>query len=456
MNPEFQRNLWLELSPRRITLMVVLLALAFFAAAVTTTQDAAMVGTLPGTAEFLYYVIVVVWGTRNAAMAVVGEIRDRTWDMQLLSSIDPGAMTWGKLFGATIYNWLGGAICLAVMLTEKAAHVGALPAFFDLVYFIAVGVISQAAAFLASLIAIRRRQRHSRLDIFIYQAVGLAAAVAVYAIWSVVDPAGSILLHKTAVDTVVWWGRTVDTRGFLLASLAVFTAWTLLACYREMRLELKMQNGTLVWLAFLAFIGIYVAGFDAWLTSDRSVAGWDSLSLRLGLAATTYVVLTYVMVVLEPKDRVHLRWLGAQITSGRIGAAWSGLQAWMTAYLAAMLCSIALLVWLHQLRPGDMEQPALLAAVLGFLTRDVSIFVLMRSLPGRRRGDLAALAILFALYVLAPAIFKGVGLNSLLMLFFPQPTTPLWMSPVVAWAEGIAVASFALGRVALSRSPARA
>ena len=91
---------------------------------------------------------------------------------------------------------------------------------------------------------------------------------------------------------------------------------------------------------------------------------------------------------------------------------------------------------------------------LGFLTRDVSIFVLMRSLPGRRRGDLAALGILFALYVLAPAIFKGVGLNSLLMLFFPQPTSPLWMSPALAWAEGIALASFALGRVALSRKPA--
>ena len=79
-----------------------------------------------------------------------------------------------------------------------------------------VGVISQAASFLASLIAVRRRQAHSRLDIFIYQAVGLAAAVAVYTIWGIVDPAGSVLLHKTASDTILWWGRTFDTRSFLL------------------------------------------------------------------------------------------------------------------------------------------------------------------------------------------------------------------------------------------------
>jgi hypothetical protein len=452
MNPEFQRNLWLELTPRRITLMIVLPALAFFAAAVSGDKDYG-----PGhVAQLLYYAIVVVWGTRNAALAVVGEIRERTWDMQLLSSIAPGAMTWGKLFGATVYNWFGGAICLAVMTSGTIAHAGAAAALIDFVYFLAVGAISQAAAFLASLVAIRRRQSHSRLDIFIYQMVGLAAAMAVYSIWSIADPAGSILFHKTASDTVVWWGRIVDTRGFLLVSLAVFTAWTLLACYREMRLELKMKNGTLVWLSFLVFIGVYVAGFDAWLNSDKSIAGFDAVSLRLALASTTFIVLTYLMVVLEPKDRVHLRWLGSQITSGRFSAAWNGLQTWMTAYLAAMLCSIVLLIWLHQFRPDAMEQLVLLAAVLGFLTRDVSIFVFMRSLPGRRRGDLAALAILFALYVLVPAIFKGIGLSNLLMLFFPQPTSPLWISPAVAWAEGIAAAVFAVGRIALSRSSVRA
>ena len=37
-----------------------------------------------------------------------------------------------------------------------------------------------------------------------------------------------------------------------------------------MRLELKMRNGPLVWLAFLVFIGVYVAGFDAWL-SERQI-----------------------------------------------------------------------------------------------------------------------------------------------------------------------------------------
>lgn len=452
MNPEFQRNVWIELTPRRLILMVVLLTLAFFAAAIAGGTEY----TLANTAQLLFYAIVVVWGSRNAALAVVGEIRDRTWDLQLLSSITPGAMMWGKLFGSTIYNWFGGLICLAVMLTQKASHDGVPAALIDLVYYVAIGVISQAAAFLASLVAVRRRQSHSRLDIFVYQTIGLLAGVAVYTIWSIADPAGSFLLRKVAGDTVTWWGRVLDRRGFLLLSLAVFTAWTLLGCYREMRLELKVQNGTLVWLAWLVFIGLYVAGFDAWLTNDQTVAGWDAVALRLALAGATFTALTYLMVFLEPKDRVHFRWLGSQISSGRIGAFWSGLQAWMMSYFAAVLCTVALLVWLHNNRPDIVEQPMLIAAAAGFLTRDVLIFVFMRSLPGRRRGDFAALGILFALYVLAPAIINGLGIKNLLMLFYPFPTSPVWMGPVVAWAEGVAMAVLAFGQIALSRKPVTA
>jgi len=452
MNAEFQRNVWIELTPRRLILMVVLLTLAFFASAIAGGSEY----DLASTARLLFYAIVVVWGSRNAALAVVGEIRDRTWDMQLLSSITPGAMTWGKLFGSTVYNWFGGAICLAVLEVQRATHGGIATALIDLVYFVAVGVISQAAAFLASLIAVRRRQSHSRLDIFVYQTIGLVAGVAVYTIWGLVDPANALLLHKTADDAVIWWGRAIDRRGFLLLSLAIFTAWTLLGCYREMRLELKMKNGTLVWLLWLVFIGIYVAGFDVWLSTDKTVAGWDAGSLRLALAGATFTVLTYLMVFLEPKDRVHFRWLGSQISSGRVGAFLGGLQAWMMSYIAAIVCTGVLLYWLHQSRPDLVDQLALIGAASGFLTRDVLIFVFMRSLPGRRRGDFAALGILFALYVLAPAIINGLGLQNLLMLFYPYPTSPVWMGPVVAWAEGIAMATLAFGQIALSRKPTTA
>ncbi len=133
------------------------------------------------------------------------------------------------------------------------------------------------------------------------------------------------------------------------------------------------------------------------------------MSLRLALAATLYAALTYLMVILEPKDRVHYRWLGSQLSSARLGAFLGGLQA-----LDDGLCrDRAVLGRLAGVaasgRPQSLEQCAVIAAALGFLTRDVSLFVFMRSSSRRRRGDLAALAILVALYVLAPAIVKRAG-----------------------------------------------
>jgi hypothetical protein len=449
MNPEFRRNLWLELTPRRIIFMVGILALVFFAASVTSAQYGPA-----SAARTFYMLIVVLWGTRNAALSVVGEIRDRTWDGQRLSSIGASQMTWGKLFGATIYNWFGGAICLAVMLIYGFAHNDPVSVLIDLVYLVALGLIAQSASLLASLIAVRRRQSHSRLDVFLYQLAGLIAAVVVSYIWAAVDPAGSLITGRKATEFIVWWGATFDSRPFLLMSLVLFEGWILVGCYREMRRELQMRNGPLVWLGFLAFMGLYVAGFDAWLSHGGPVAGWDVVALRLALAGSTFALLTYVMVLLEPKDRVLYRWFGSQLASGRIDRVIASLQAWMMNYTATVLVFVALIWWLQMQGGSQHEGQSLIAAGLGFVTRDVAIFVLFATLPSRRRGDFAAVIALVALYVLIPAILDGVGLRGVLAFFYPHLTQPLWLGPAVVWGEAIVAIIAATGRLALGEKSA--
>jgi hypothetical protein len=442
MNPEFRRNLWLELTPRRIVFMVAILALVFFAAGVSGDYT-------PGTAaRFLYYFIVIFWGARNAGLSVVGEIRDHTWDSQRLSSIGALQMTWGKLFGSTIYNWFGGAICLAVIAVQGFAAQSPVTVIIDLIYLVTAGLIAQSVSLLASLIAIRRRQKHSGLEVFLYQMAGIVAAVGVFYVWEAADPASAILLGRKATDFIAWWGATLDARPFLLVSLAVFAGWILTGCYREMRRELKLRNGPLVWLGFLIFIGLYVAGFDAWLSQDKETAQWSAVALRLALAATTYGLLTYLMVFLEPKDRVLYRWYGSQIGAGRIGSALGSLQAWIMSFFATLIVAVVLIVWLgaHN-QPGDYQ--AIVASGLGFLTRDVAIFVLFATLPGRRRGDFAVLATLVALYVLFPSILDGLGLHSAQMFFRPATTSPVWLGSSIAWAEAIAVLALAITRLAL-------
>lgn len=447
MGPEFRRNVWLELTPRRILFMVAILALVFFAAAVSGA------GITPYlAAETTYYLIVVVWGARHAGLSVVGEIRDHTWDLQRLSSIGAGEMAWGKLFGSTIYTWFGGAICLAVMLVYGFAHGSALPTVLDVVYYVIVGVVAQSSALLASLIAIRRRSAHSRLDVFLYQAVGLLAALAVLYLWKAADPESALLSGDRSTDFVAWWGFAISARPFLLVSLALFATWILVGCYREMRRELQMRNGPLVWLGFLAFIGFYVAGFDAWLPRDTATASSNIVALRLALAATAYAALTYVAVLLEPKDRVLYRWYASQIGSGAVGSALSGLQAWIMSWVATLVVSVVLIWWLISQGLG-ISYAVLTADCIGFLTRDVFIFVFFAAT--RHRGDFAAIVALLALYVLSPAILEGVGLNGVLPFLYPTPSHPIWLAPAVVWGEAVLMIVLASSRIALGETRAR-
>jgi len=245
---------------------------------------------------------------------------------------------------------------------------------------------------------------------------------------------------------IPWWGQRFDARGFLLISLALFAGWLLLGCYRAMRLELKVSNGPFVWLAFLVFMGVYVAGFDAWLPKNGSIPIGDAVALRLALAGTTFAILTYIMVLLEPKDRVLYRWMGAEVLKGRLARVAYVMQGWMMSCKAAFVVGICLIAWL--LHENETAGAAIIGAALGFLLRDVGIFVLLQTLPGPRRGDFAAVVTLFALYVLAPAIADGLGVKQALVLFYPQPWIPAWESPAIAWAQAIIVVVLVVSRLA--------
>ncbi len=82
-----------------------------------------------------------------------------------------------------------------------------------------------------------------------------------------------------------------------------------------------------------------------------------------------------------------------------------------------------------------LGEAALIGAGLGFVTRDVALFVLLHALPGRRRGDFTALLALFALYLLIPSILNGLG---------PRRCAGVLLSQAIR--SGVAGAGLCLGR----------
>jgi hypothetical protein len=449
MNPEFVRNLWLEATPFRLALIAGVLLLVFAA-----TSLAPGMFSSNGSALGLYFFFVVLWGTRSAALSVVGEIRERTWDGQKLSAIGPIEMVWGKLLGATVHNWFGGLICLPFILMPVARQQGMAASAIYGVILLTLGVFAQSVALLSSLTLIRRQTGNWRLDTFLCQVGGILAAFAYYALWS-----SAAAFVRSNGGTVSWWGHDFNLSSFHLTSLLLFCGWALVGCWRAMRAELRFANGPFVWLAYLLYTAIYEAGFGSWIAGQGQVRDLGGTSpaqhaatLSVALAASGLLVTTYGMAFLEPKDPVRLRWLGEQLRAKRFAKAFMALDAWMLSLGATLSVGLGLALLL--LADGavikDVPVRALALpelAVLGFLVRDVAMFVLMRRLAGGK-GDFAAVAVLGVLYCLLPVILHGSGLGGLEFLFLPSVKDTLGLGVVASWAQGLVAALLARRSVA--------
>ena len=121
INPEFRRNLWLELSPQRLVLMVSVLGI-IAALTVYLGNDLVKEGSTAHALLIVFSALGLMlaggWGSFTALASINSEVAERTWDQQRLSALSPWQMAWGKLLGASIYPWLGGLLCAAVVLVS--------------------------------------------------------------------------------------------------------------------------------------------------------------------------------------------------------------------------------------------------------------------------------------------------------------------------------------------------
>jgi hypothetical protein len=437
MNPELLRNAWLELNERRITVMAVIVGSVLLLAISSGSLSSAA-----ATAELVFYGVVVFWGTRCAAQSVVEEIAGKTWDAQRLSAIRPWTMVWGKLLGSTLLAWIGGAMCLAVILFAAFSRKGVEGVLTEGLYYLAIGFLSQAVSMLASIVAVRRRLSHTRFDVFIYQLFGLGAAIAIWRVWQSVDPESMYRRWTGTLDPftlphISWWGANYDTGTFYIASLLVFAGWTLLANYRVMRTELQVRNGPSVWLAFLGFMAIYAGGFDPWKTSVLSSGA--AFGLRMIQAGIALGVVTYVMALVEPKEIVAYRWLIHRLREGRLGAFLSRGPAWLYAYAATFIAgalALVLVPWGNMPQIGTRFDAAVLViAALGFVLRDCGIFMAFGLGQTGKRSDIAALAVLAVAYIFAPGMFMRAG--DVTVFFYPSLHDPVWLNPLLAWGQAL-------------------
>jgi hypothetical protein len=447
MNPEFQRNLWLEASPRRVAWAGVVLLLIYGATvALTRNNPYGALPALAGVGAVVFVVCAMIWGARASGNSILAEIADRTWDFQRLSALDPWSMTWGKLLGGASLAWMCALTGLVVTIVAGAANQAAGLA--STVFFmLALAVLLQAISLGAALIGVRKARAEGRTA----RAGGVLGGLIIGAIllsWVAgsagfqggvgTEGFGALFRGGGFVD---WGGRLWSADVFRAVALALFAAWAVVGAWRLMRLELQMQNAPVVWPAFLIFLAIFAGGFM--LRTQGLAAGLTVGSLAVALSA-------YAAAFAEPADRVRIRQFAHLAAKGDLARAAPLTPAPLApVVIAALLVLAALAVGSGALMTPGLGQAG---ALIAFLLRDLGVIALCRLGERPQRGDFSAVVALGVLYGVGGIIGWSVGRETGGALFAPLGHAPL-ISLLSGLVQAAVVWALAVKRIGLSAPP---
>lgn len=424
-NPEFVRNLWLELTPMRLVMMPLLLVLVFVIAGKGSGRDYSSANT----ALTLFLIVTVCWGSKLAADALLDEYAQGTWDTQRLSGLSAAQMAFGKLFGGPACAWYGGLPCLLVYAVSAPQGAARLSTLFSAV---ALAISLHALCLLATLLAARRTPRLSAPRGL------LLLLMFVLVSWSYGFTRRDLALVEMPVR---WYGHDWTPDGFTSFSLACLLGWSVLGLYRALREELAFRDAPLAWIGFVLFAWLYAGGF-VWNGETPA-----PLALQLAIAVAISGATTYVLLLIERKDWLRLRRLLAALRERpadpwRIGAL---LPLWLCSALLGVVA--VLLLALHVVvlppTPRPVADLATLLALLLFLGRDLALVLALNFTRNPRRADGAALLFFAVLYGLLPLLFGRAELSSLLPLWLPvairdTPWMVVFVVPQTLWAAHFA------------------
>lgn len=430
MNPEFRRNLWLELTLHRLVAMPLVLALVLVL--VYVTSGATPRDSLAVAAGVIAAGLLALWGARNAADAVPEEVRARTWDAQRMSAVGPWAMTWGKLFGATAFAWYGGLMALAVLVLA-APRDWAHPSVEIAALIFAASLLAQGVGAISGLAIARKgvaRQGAAGAWLLVIAIVLLGPAVS---------------LFSAPQPPVTWWRREFDLVNFMLASAAAFAAWSVFGVYRLMCAELQVRTTPWALAAFALFLSAYLAGFAL-------PAGAGFTLARDAVIASGILVsggITYLMLFSEQTGVIALRRVQVRLVRGELQRALEELPCWPVSFvLAAGFCVLGTAFFDAGARGGELLREISLgpAPLLLLLARDVAIYLVFALARQPKRVEAAAAFYLVLLYAVVPWLLHAAGLTALAQLVLPPVFTKPGYAAAVAAAQAAMAAALVVWR----------
>lgn len=400
INPEFQRQLYLECSQARMIGIPLVLGIMFTFG--YFIDDYTLSGATANMALTLFMLITLLWGARQTVDSIIEEYRERTWDTQRLSALGPWEMTWGKLFGSTIMVWYSGLICLVVygLATDHAA---ALPLL--LFYSICAALLVQSGSLLLGLLAVQRGQLKSS-SIFILAIVGFMSIAPWLVDVSTMSPANFSYLPSIA--TTVWYDIAITGQLFHQLSLVLAIFWCGVGNYRLMAQELGIRTLPWVWLGFSLFIIIYIGGFIPSSTYSFSLSAFVVSS-----------GLTYIGVMVERNDAMHLKHFITYFQQGNWRRVAEEMPIWCLSFTLTIPFALILSFSEHPFHSLVTAFHFYPLAILLLLLRDCAVYLYFCYGKNPQRAFSLTLLTGVLLYGIIPGIFSAAGAGGLAALSFP-------------------------------------
>lgn len=404
-NPELRRNIWLELTLHRLLAMPGILALGFVLAYVLGRPQGQGSAAVAWTALALFGVISVGWGSQLAANSIVDEFRDKTWDTQRMSALDPWELAWGKLAGANVFTWYGGAICLVVFILGAAGGIERVPVLATALLAAGGAVLTHALSMLLGLLTAvssgRRRASANMLVLLL-----LFIFFSFYA---------AVLFDR---EPAIWYAMRFNPTWFGVVSVWLFAAWAVIGLYRVLCVELQVRTVPVAWLGFAAFLTFYFAGFVVGRIPGKALL----LLLAVGFIVT--LAMTYLSAWWDRRDIVTVRRFMLHWSTSSRRRALQELPCWLATAPFALGFALILIGLDFPYLPEPFNRlPAVFPLGLWlFALRDIGLLYFFSLARVPRRAELASVLYLGVIYWLLPELFAATGLEVLHQLVLP----PIW------------------------------
>ncbi len=443
--PEFNRNLWLKISPFRLVAAPVFLIICSMIclnllpdgsdakggiekniANMLFEKDYAMQLLLAG-AKWFYFIVVCVWGTYEAAVALQEEVRSNTWDFQRMSSISPFQLAAGKLAGATSYAWYVGLLTL-IPFYYAYTHITDLGNFsalnprggdwadandlYVILYMILAGLAGQAVAFLVSFIDMtsfagkmgkKRIPRGSGSFL-----LGLVVAWTVFTLGQEVAPKLATYSSPFAANRVAtWYGTDYPSPEFVTWSMLFFLGWALLGSYRIARSELMHRTYPVAWIAFVGAFLLYLRGF-----ANPTNAFYYTHLMALFVVA---LVLAYAVMLFEASDGRKYSRFFSNLRAGNLRRAFEDTHKWVVTIpfiLACYVLTLSNVPTAGKFMSFEALAAFMLAAML-FVIRDGLMIHALIGGKGTRHAGFKVLFYYVLVYTMLPTLHFAMMPNKL-------------------------------------------